>query len=450
MVLALMACGGPPPGRDDPRDDGGADAAADAAMAAADAGPTACDEDDDRHAATECGGDDCDDGDPEVHAGATDERVDGRDQDCDGTDGLDADHDGVASESAGGLDCDDADATVHPGAPDGVFFETVDQSAGRPSLALAGDVLRIGYSGWRPITNLPVARVASREDGEWHVEAIEPDLELRVWGPLALDEDRHSHFLTRSNEDGVRHWTDASGAWLSEVVTSPDAAYGFGSFAVDLDGAAHTIYENGEFDIVRATNDSGAWQEHLLVTDGTMYGSAVVIDGDGAVHVAFDSRGQIVYSTDRSGAWDTPELPGQPECAVLPALAVGEGGVAHVAFLNCRDDPYSLWYGANASGAFVVERIESDGVADLPQIAVDPEGFVHLVYGGPFDSLEYLTNRSGAWVGRQIERDAQFPSIAIDADGLVHLAFQTTGYEIRYARFPPPDDRDQDCSGEAW
>lgn len=87
---------------------------------------TACerspDADGDGHAARECGGLDCDDGEALVHPGAL-ERCDARDDDCDPTTlgDLDADGDGhlaaaCCNDAACGDDCDDASPARHPGA----------------------------------------------------------------------------------------------------------------------------------------------------------------------------------------------------------------------------------------------------------------------------------------------------------------------------------------------
>lgn len=78
------------------------------------------DADRDGHLAVECGGDDCADGDPEVHLGAA-ERCDNLDTDCNRAldfPGEDDDGDGY-DDCAGApdaLDCDDTDASVFPGA----------------------------------------------------------------------------------------------------------------------------------------------------------------------------------------------------------------------------------------------------------------------------------------------------------------------------------------------
>ena len=107
-----------------PTDLGLLDASRDAAPTPTDAGApdlTGCaDEDRDGHAAAACGGDDCDDADPNRHPSAT-EICDTDDEDCnDSTFGADADGDSFESSACCngpgncGPDCDDRFVTVNP------------------------------------------------------------------------------------------------------------------------------------------------------------------------------------------------------------------------------------------------------------------------------------------------------------------------------------------------
>ena len=86
----------------------------------------ACDVDRDGHAAPSCGGDDCDDDNPDVHPRAL-ELCNDRDDDCDGEtdEGLDADSDGykICGDEP---DCDDEDETIHPGAEE-ICGDYIDQ-----------------------------------------------------------------------------------------------------------------------------------------------------------------------------------------------------------------------------------------------------------------------------------------------------------------------------------
>lgn len=107
------------------------------ALAAPAQAGTFCDQDGDGWDGNHCGGDDCDDNDPNVFPGNP-ERLDGVDNDCDGfvDEGVqrwhrDADGDGFGDPSVfqhaiqqppghvlDGTDCDDTDPAVHPGAPE--------------------------------------------------------------------------------------------------------------------------------------------------------------------------------------------------------------------------------------------------------------------------------------------------------------------------------------------
>ncbi|MBN2493892.1 MAG: lamin tail domain-containing protein [Deltaproteobacteria bacterium] len=88
-----------------------------------DCGSACWDRDQDGHEARPCGGDDCDDMDPDTHPGAEERCGDGVDNDCDGLTDMvddlccdDADEDGYGEGCGAGPDCDDADPAVHPGA----------------------------------------------------------------------------------------------------------------------------------------------------------------------------------------------------------------------------------------------------------------------------------------------------------------------------------------------
>jgi hypothetical protein len=123
-------------------------------------------------------GGDCDDLDPEVFSGATEDYYSARDEDCDPlTVNFDQDGDGVPSDAAtgGGPDCDDTDAEVFPGAPE-VLDDGLDADCdGGDSTFTMGSVAE-----WSPILDsLSWAGV-----GEVRVDASS----TAVWFTVAADQ----------------------------------------------------------------------------------------------------------------------------------------------------------------------------------------------------------------------------------------------------------------------
>ncbi len=99
----------------------------------------ACDADGDGVSASACGGEDCDDADAAVYAGAPEIWYDGVDGDCAGNDDFDADGDGSQALDYGGDDCDDLDAARYPGASD-AWYDGVDSDcAGNDDYDADGD-----------------------------------------------------------------------------------------------------------------------------------------------------------------------------------------------------------------------------------------------------------------------------------------------------------------------
>ena len=87
------------------------------------------DKDGDGAWSADCGGDDCDDSNPDVGPHALETWYDGVDQDCQGDGDYDADGDGW---DWGKGDCDDRDGAIHPEAPE-TWYDGVDSDCGLDS-----------------------------------------------------------------------------------------------------------------------------------------------------------------------------------------------------------------------------------------------------------------------------------------------------------------------------
>src|SRR6185295_7082580 len=93
--------------------------------------------------------------------------------------------------------------------------------------------------------------------------------------------------------DGVNarilHATNATGAWVSETVTTADplkVSWGDVSAAMDGQGKIHAVFTDGySGDLRYATNAAGAWAVTLL-DDDTRY-CDVAVDAAGHPHVSY-------------------------------------------------------------------------------------------------------------------------------------------------------------------
>lgn len=85
------------------------------------------------------------------------------------------------------------------------------------------------------------------------------------------------------------------------------------------------------------------------------------------------------------------------------------------------DNAGVLKYATNASGAWATETIVDHGIdSAYPQIAVDSQGFVHVVFG----SFAYACNRTGEWeVTNPVPYSSEWPAFALDGQGYAHIAY---------------------------
>jgi hypothetical protein len=191
---------------------------------------------------------------------------------------------------------------------------------------------------------------------------------------------------------------------------------------------------------------------------GNSYRPSLAIDGLGNIHVAWhdvtDDDGQgdtdIYYKfwNATSGAWNTTayvstESTGNSNC---PSLAIDGLGNIHVAWHDATDDDgqgdsdiyYKFWNatsGAWNTTAYV--STESTGDSNIPSLAVDSSGNVHIAWEdftnhdgeGDWDIYYKFWNAtSGAWnttayVSTESTLGSKDPSLAVDSFGNVHIAW---------------------------
>lgn len=388
--------------------DGGTDPGADAG--------TPCvppDRDGDGHAATACGGDDCDDGDPAVHPGA----VDGAFEVTilDSIRGSEGDELSAAVDRAGDLHvaylwrsedrseeglrylllAADGTVSIHEDAHRST--DSLRSRVGRDA-ALAVDsarVPRVSFVDQRN-TGQVTFFVGSRAGGAWSFESPAGGDQSTA---LALGPDDSMHVAV----SGVTYLTDRGGTWSSEPVgpgRSPRIAH-------DADGTVHVVYATPD-GLRHAMRTAAGWSvaslEDFAVGPPPAPGLTLHHDPDGTLHAAYSNGAGIVYARRPAGGTWTREtvLAGTATPSSLLRLADGRVGIVLVEWLPAGG--YTLRFVFGAPGRWVVADGPACGCYDAELVARGDQ--VAVVY--------------------------------------------SAGGNLALGTFAPPDGRDDDCDGVAW
>jgi len=394
---------------------------------------------------------------------------------------------GKAAADAGGGDSDvDADTDTGTGTDRPPVFDAggPDPDAGVDcdDLPEEGEVLTVGC--WT-LRQLGADAYTAGTSG---LDVDSSDRAHVLYGAGGIDGSKDAHAL--------RHATDASGAWLREDITlvgsgldlavspgdgihalvsidselfhglagpecwtlDPSPDWGDVSLDVDSTEAAHVATHvvdraaGGEW-LSHSTNEGGEWTAETVDDPGR--DPTIRIDDVDVAHILYRTGRSraLMYATNATGAWTTEVV--ATDLRDSPKLAVHPSGTVHVAYSAGED----LQYATNASGSWRIEAITGAAWADADgvSIAVDPDGFVHVVHGwrtppGAYDGpSEYrvTTNRTGAWVeeflGDFASHGTNRSRIAVDSTGTPHVVYtyDLEGYSaqtaVRYAVRDCPD-----------
>ncbi|MCC7540423.1 MAG: hypothetical protein IT379_29675, partial [Deltaproteobacteria bacterium] len=303
------------------------------------------DRDGDGHAAVACGGDDCDDGDADVHPGAADQGFDARV--LDGIPGYEGQEIAAELDAAGGLHVayhwrsEDRDREalrylLLSAADEVVVREDAHRSSdtlmsrvGRDaSIAIdaAGDPWVSFIDQWS--TGRVFFFVGPRRAGTWTFESPEGGEQHTT---LALSADGAAHVAV----SGVRYLTDAGGAWSNESV----AAGRNPRIAVAPDGTVHVVYADAG-GVHHARRGASGWTTDVLeafaVAPTPHPGVVMRVGASGAIHVAYSNGTELVHAAlAPSGTWSRETVainPSVPQSVL--ELADGRVGIAFIEWLE--------------------------------------------------------------------------------------------------------------------
>jgi hypothetical protein len=180
------------------------------------------------------------------------------------------------------------------------------------------------------------------------------------------------------------------------------------------------------------------YNEKKLSSDVVPQGIAVAVDSNGKVHIVgydYNNGAHLVYMDDVSGSWSSPHT--IDVCAgTPPVIAVDSNGYSHIVYVKQN---FSLMYVTNAGGSWANTTIFTDSHFGHYEfsIAVDHNNKVHIAFSTNTDFVvKHATNAGGSWATENLTSGTNYgsqPSIAIDSNNKVHIACMFTGSTIGLA-----------------
>jgi len=163
-------------------------------------------------------------------------------------------------------------------------------------------------------------------------------------------------------------------------------------------------------------------------------GVDLALDGDQA-HLAYFGEGYILkYATNATGEWVAEIIDNDGLTGTWPEIALDSNGHAHIIYVNYAVS--RLRYATNASGAWVTSIIDDSGTTQgSTDIAVDGDDNLHICYKKD-GQLYYSTNATGQWQSEVADDSSQYStflaSIALDDDGHAYIGYNIDSSQLWY------------------
>ncbi len=200
---------------------------------------------------------------------------------------------------------------------------------------------------------------------------------------------------------------------------------------IDDDGhlhIGHWVYNYPYIEIHHTTNKNGSWQssEAFNFTVGgsvgyDLQGFSMAVGSDDSIHFTYirttgaGNVNNLYHLSNQSGSWSSALLTNTNK-PTMPSLALNDDNVPHVAFSAGN----SISVGKYENGSYTTLLSRSNYLD--PDIAIDAQGDVHVVYRRGSYGLSYSTNASGSWQHTSLESKRHIDvRIALDSNDYPHV-----------------------------
>ena len=261
------------------------------------------------------------------------------------------------------------------------------------------------------------------------------------WTSMVKDGADHLHisYYYGSGAD-LRYATNASGAFVTEVVESSGSKGATSVIAVTAAGEPHILYRDASANDVRhAWKKGGVWVYDIAVASGlpTSNRWGLSVREDGGIEACVVRSNGISYEVDRVSS--AVPLPAGAANYLLEPLQTGLGGAAWCAVaVDPTGRHHIAWSDTSAVDAMVADDDTTlpgvqivDGTGNRGSYASSfrsSDGTLHVAYyDASATALRYARKLPGMlWESEELNNSAnvgQWASVAVDSAGFVHIAY---------------------------
>ena len=250
-------------------------------------------------------------------------------------------------------------------------------------------------------------------------------------------EDVSFDIILPPGDNVVQNWGFETGQlapeWLSSGVTLPDV-----TSTLRHTGDYATLLGCQEGDFVAPYNVSNS--------PGTSATPMVVADSNGDLHAVWYQNdtslpGEILYARRLGSIWQPPEnLSNSPDMAENPQIAVDANGTVHVVWTEDIEGTPEIYYAYKSASTWLTENVsQNPGASRDPQLVVQSNGTAHLLWRDTTNTPGvyniYYARRTTAWTTPvQVSDNAtsvEAPRLAVESGGIAHAVWSAG--EVYYA-----------------
>jgi hypothetical protein len=382
---------------------------------------------------------------------------------------------------------------------DGVWsLSMVDENGGKCSSIVSdpNDKQHVVYIDAETVTSH--LSYMTNSGARWISEVVDEGGDLDKVSSIVLDDDGNVHiayfddYEANNTTRGRLCYANDMDGWNVTVVDDSTAMTGLNpSIALDSAGWVHIAYFDnsvGQKVLKYVNNEGGNWSVPIILLPGTAdvgRFSAIAVDGEGTVHIAYYYQGSkdLMYSNNRQGFWVPESIDNSHSVEGRVSLALNSSGMPQVAyynddglmyakrnatswgstmldannelgggislFIDAQDQSYITYHNEDLTLLKYINNvggewnnatiIASDGdVGADSAISVDQNGDEHIAYveSTGDGTLNYVERRSGIWMFQSVDVEGcgDRISMAMDAMGRAHVSyFDPVNKDLRYA-----------------